>query len=86
MKGATYRMPCVGYILPDGWRGRVISHCCEVNKKLTSWLQPLLCVEVALQHSLIKEHVPHWLRDDDIDLLWELNLVTGKEENRVGAV
>ena len=42
------------------------------------WLEPLLGMEVGLQHAFVEQHVTHGFRDDHIDLLWNLDLhVTG---------
>ncbi len=38
-------------------------------------LEPLLGVKVRLQHPLVEQHVAHGLRDDDINLFRQLNLL-----------
>lgn len=42
---------------------------------LTTWPQVFLGVKVALKHALIEEHVAHGLRDDDVHLLREGDLL-----------
>ena len=42
---------------------------------LTVGFEPLLGVQVALQHALIVEHVTHGLRDDDVHLLRDRHLL-----------
>jgi hypothetical protein len=37
-------------------------------------LEPLLGMEVGLQHALVEQHVTHWLRNDDVHLLGYLDL------------
>lgn len=42
---------------------------------LTAGFQVFLGVEVTLQHALVEEHVAHGLRDDDVDLLGQRDLL-----------
>jgi len=40
----------------------------------TAWFKPLLGMKKSLQHAFVEQHVTHWLRNDDVDHLWKLNL------------
>lgn len=41
---------------------------------LTIWFEEFLGMQVALQHSLIKQHIAHGLRDDDVHLFRQSDL------------
>lgn len=45
------------------------------GEHLSVWLEPLLSMQIGLQHSLIEQHVSHGLGNDDVDLLWQIDLL-----------
>lgn len=44
------------------------------GEHIALWFQPFLSVEIALNHTLIVEHVAHRLGDYHINLLWNVHL------------